>query len=70
MMKESGYAIDKKEILLPHPIKDLGVHSIHLKLKEDVTATFTLEIQPEGGLLPEEPVLEEKEKEEETTKEV
>ncbi len=33
-----GYPIDKKNILLPEPIKSLGVYQVDVKLHPDVTA--------------------------------
>lgn len=36
--------IEKKSILLKHAIKELGTHSIELKLKEGVSASINLEI--------------------------
>ncbi len=53
MLKDSGHALDKKNIVLPHAIKTLGTHSIALRLREGVEAKFTLEVKPEGGVLPE-----------------
>ncbi|MFZ0564572.1 MAG: 50S ribosomal protein L9 [Chlamydiales bacterium] len=49
LMQENGYELDRKQILLPHPIKTTGDHKINLKLKEDVSASFILKITPEGG---------------------
>jgi large subunit ribosomal protein L9 len=52
LMQAKGYSIDKKNVVLQQPIKNLGIHTVNLKLKEGVPATFTLEILPEGGPLP------------------
>ncbi len=41
---KEGLNFEKKNIVLPHPIKDLGIHTIQLKLKEDVKASFKLNI--------------------------
>lgn len=41
--------LDKRAIQLKHPIKAVGAHTIHVKLKEDVTATFTLTIEAEAS---------------------
>jgi len=71
LMKENGYTIDRKQIELIHPIKTTGDHKIHLKLKEDVSAAFTLKILPEGGFPEEkEEETEEEKTEEEKTEEV
>lgn len=56
LLQAKGYTFEKKNISLLQPIKTLGSHTVHLKLKEGVAATFTLEVQPEGGpLLPKKP---------------
>lgn len=39
--------LDKKNVVLPKPIKRVGEHEIELKLKEGVPAKITLAIQPE-----------------------
>ncbi|MDP1879857.1 MAG: 50S ribosomal protein L9 [Parachlamydiaceae bacterium] len=41
--------LDKKAILLKHPIKEIGVHEINLKLKEGVTTSFHLKVMSEEG---------------------
>lgn len=60
LLQEKGYALDRKSILITQPVKTLGTHTINLRLKEGVPASFTLEIRPEGGSLPQKQ-LEEKE---------
>lgn len=42
-----GIVIEKKNVLLPKPIKKLGVHEVELKLAEGVSAKITIEIEPE-----------------------
>lgn len=39
--------LDKKSILLNHPIKTTGVHTIEVRLKEDVNASFNLKVMSE-----------------------
>lgn len=41
---------DKKNIVLKHAIKETGVHTINVKLKEGVTASFHLKVMSEAGL--------------------
>jgi len=48
LLKEEGFEIEKKQIKLPKPIKDTGVHNILILLKEDVEAEVSLSIKPEG----------------------
>ena len=52
LLQAKGYQIDRKSVLLTQAIKTMGSHSVGLRLKEGVPATFTLEVQPEGGVLP------------------
>jgi large subunit ribosomal protein L9 len=47
LLTEKGYAIDKKYIQLPKPIKKLGSHSVSLELPEDVFAKIILDVQPD-----------------------
>ena len=55
LLQGKGYELEKKNVVLLQPIRVLGTHTINLKLKEGVPATFSLEIQPEGGPLPQKP---------------
>ena len=52
LLQAKGYQDPKKNVLILQPLKNLGSHTISLRLKEGVAATFTLVIQPEGGVLP------------------
>ncbi len=52
LLQSKGYPLERKNVLLPQAIKSLGTHTINLRLKEGVPATFTLEVQSEGGILP------------------
>ncbi len=46
---ERGLPVDRRYVLgLTRPIKTTGAHKLSLKLKEDVMATCTLHIIPEG----------------------
>ncbi|NGX53963.1 MAG: 50S ribosomal protein L9 [Chlamydiae bacterium] len=67
LLGECGYSFERRQVLLPYAIKSLGKHTINLRLRENVAATVSLEVQPEGGKLPEkreEPKVEEKQEEE------
>lgn len=37
LLKEQGYEIDKKDILLEEPIKALGIYNVPVKLHKDIT---------------------------------
>ncbi len=48
-LKSMGYEIDKRDILLDSPIKELGIHRVKVRLFEDVIADVTLEVIPKGS---------------------
>ena len=48
LLEGHAIAVERKNVILPLPIKKLGVHSIALRLKEGVPATFTLNVVPES----------------------
>jgi len=41
---KEGISIERKNVVLPHPIRELGIHNIQLKLKEGVVAAFKLNV--------------------------
>jgi large subunit ribosomal protein L9 len=43
-VKEAGFEIDKKKIVLPKAIKDLGEHEVTLNLAHGITATLNVEV--------------------------
>lgn len=47
ILEREDIRIEKKNVALPHAIKTLGTHIIPLKLKEGVTASFTLQVVSE-----------------------
>lgn len=47
LLKEKGFDVERKNVLIGHPIKTLGTHTINLRLKEGVPSSITLEIVPE-----------------------
>ena len=62
--QEKKILVEKTSVMLKHPIKDIGVHTIELKLKEGVVASFLLKVIPEGGMVESEAPQEEKASEE------
>ena len=48
LLEEKNIKLDKKNIQLKHPIKEIGTYDIVLKLKEGVEASCKLTIIPEG----------------------
>lgn len=47
MQEKLSVAIEKRNIMLKHPVKETGDHKINVKLKEGITTSFTLQIVPE-----------------------
>ncbi len=47
MNEQEGTVIERRNVILPKPIKVVGVHEINLILKENVPATFKLKIEGE-----------------------
>jgi large subunit ribosomal protein L9 len=57
LLDDEGVKLERRNVILAYPIKALGVHAIHLKLKEGVPAQITLKVIGEGYVPPaEEPV--------------
>ena len=52
-LKEKGLTIDRKDIILPEPIKSLGEFDIEIKLHHDVTPVVKITVLPEDGEIPE-----------------
>ncbi|MCB1084659.1 MAG: 50S ribosomal protein L9 [Chlamydiia bacterium] len=45
--EQEGINIDRKHVIMPKPIKSLGVFEVELRLKEDIPATFKLKVEGE-----------------------
>lgn len=48
LFEKEGISLEKKNVVLPHPIKQLGATPVTLKLKEGVPASVTLDIRSEA----------------------
>jgi large subunit ribosomal protein L9 len=48
--EQHKFDLEKRYIQLKHPLKELGVHRIELKLKEAVPSSLTLKIVPEDQI--------------------
>jgi len=44
LLEPMGIPLERRNVLLPHPIKTLGQQTIQLKLKEGIPAHFTLNV--------------------------
>lgn len=49
MREQANIELEKRAIALKHPIKEVGVFPILIKLKEGVTSQITLKVIPEEG---------------------
>jgi len=47
LLENQGYQIDRKKILLDHPIKTLGEHKVTLKLHREVSVEITVNVNKE-----------------------
>ena len=47
LLEKQGYQIDRKKILLDHPIKTLGEHKVTLKLHREVSVEITVNVNRE-----------------------
>jgi len=52
-LKEKDLTIDRKDILLPEPIKNLGEFDVQIKLHHDVSPVVKITVLPEEGEIPE-----------------
>jgi large subunit ribosomal protein L9 len=50
---EKGLTIDRKDIILPEPIKTLGEFDVQIKLHHDVSPEVKVTVLPEEGEIPE-----------------
>jgi large subunit ribosomal protein L9 len=48
-LKEKGFEIDRRKLILPEPIKMLGDHDVPLKLHREVTVPLKVHVVKEGG---------------------
>ncbi len=44
VLGNEGISVEKHQVVLPQPIKSVGIHTVHLKLKEGVTTSFSLTV--------------------------
>jgi len=50
LFEKEGIKLDRKNIILLHPIKELGVYQLILKLKEGVVCNYTLNVLSDHSL--------------------
>ncbi len=49
LLKEKGFEIDRRKLVLPDPIKALGTHEVPLKLHRAVTVALKVQVLRQGG---------------------
>ncbi len=49
LLEKQGYSIDRKKIILEHPIKTLGEHKVTLKLHREVSVEIPVTVSKEEG---------------------
>ena len=52
-LEEQGIQLEKKQLNVAQPIKDLGSHKIQVKLNSEIEANFNLEIVSENPIIAE-----------------
>jgi len=50
LLEGEKISIERRNVVLAQPIKDLGTHTIHLKLKEGIPASFVLTLESDRPL--------------------
>ena len=48
-LKSKGFEIDRRNLILPEPIKTIGDHKVPLKLHRDVTVPLVVKVVKEGA---------------------
>ena len=48
-LKDKGFEIDRRKLILPEPIKAIGEHTVPLKLHREVTIPLKVTVAKEGG---------------------
>ena len=48
-LKEKGFEIDRRKLILPEPIKAIGDHDVPLKLHREVTVPLKVHVVKEGA---------------------
>ena len=48
-LKDKGFEVDRRKLILPEPIKALGEHTVPLKLHREVTVPLKVHVVKEGA---------------------
>src|SRR5437870_123725 len=49
VLKAKGVEVDRRKLILPEPLKTIGVHNVPLKLHRDVTVPLKVNVVKEGS---------------------
>jgi len=49
VLKEKGFEVDRRKLILPEPIKAIGDHDVPLKLHRQVAVPLTVHVVKEGA---------------------
>jgi large subunit ribosomal protein L9 len=49
LLKEKGFEVDRRKLILPEPIKAIGEHDVPLKLHREVTIPLKVRVVKEGS---------------------
>ncbi len=49
VLKEKGFEVDRRKIILPEPLKTIGAHDVPLKLHREVTVALKVRVVKEGA---------------------
>ena len=52
LLKEKGFDVDRRKLILPEAIKAIGDHDVPLKLHREVTVALTVHVVKESGAQP------------------
>jgi large subunit ribosomal protein L9 len=47
-LAEKGFEIDRKRVVLAKPIRDVGIHTVSIKLHPEVEVQIKVDVQPQG----------------------
>ena len=47
VLKEKGFDIDRKKVMLRNPIKDVGIYTVVLKLHPEVSVSIKVVVKPQ-----------------------
>lgn len=46
-LKEKGFDVDRKKVMLRNPIKDVGIYTVVLKLHPEVSVSIKVDVKPQ-----------------------